>query len=146
MEFALISPVLIFLMFSIIELGFMLYLRSAVETATQIVARRAITGNQAGETPGNRQALFTRMLQDEVGGFLLANTKLDISTQVWSTLGQVGGASRAGAGNIGGANQIVRYRVDCTYTFLTPLLGWLSSATPDKLHIQASAFVKNEAY
>lgn len=145
-EFALIAPVLVFLIFSIIELGFMLYLRSAVETATQIVARRAITGNQTGETPGNRQALFNRMLREEVGGLLLANTSLDVSTQVWTTLTQVGGASRAGAGNIGGANQIVRYRVDCTYTFLTPLLGWLGTATPDKLHIQASAFVKNEAF
>ncbi|HRJ68545.1 MAG TPA: pilus assembly protein [Beijerinckiaceae bacterium] len=142
-EFAFVAPVLIFLMFSIIELGFMLYLRSAVETATQIVARRAITGNFAGEIPANRQQLFNDMLRQEVGQFLLANTTLQVTTTIWSSLSQ---PSRVGGGNIGGANQIVRYQVDCTYKFMTPLIGWLNSGSSDNLHIQATAFVKNEAY
>lgn len=146
LEFAFVAPVLIFLMFSIIELGFMLYLRSAVETATQMVARRAITGNFAGESSGNRQAKFQQMLLDEVGQFLIANTSLRVTTQVWSNLSQVGGGSRAGAGNVGGANQIVRYQVDCNYKFMTPMLNWLGSEATDNLHIQATAFVKNEAY
>jgi Flp pilus assembly protein TadG len=144
-EFALISPVLFLIIFTTIELGYLFYLRSAVEGATQQVARRAITGAQTGETATNRDTFFLQMVRTEIGRFLPPNTTLTVETRVWNTLAQVGGDSQVNnATGVGRAGQILQYRVQCTYKFIVPVVGWLTGSTRTNLGFSATAFVKNE--
>ncbi|MEZ5839537.1 MAG: TadE/TadG family type IV pilus assembly protein [Hyphomicrobiales bacterium] len=103
-EFALVAPVFLFLIFATLEVGFVMYLRSAVEAATQNAARMAITGDTYGNK-GDREALIKQYLENKLSNILFSSTKYTIQTEVYDSIANLGGAglSQAGMSPMAGA-------------------------------------------
>ena len=128
-EFAILFPIFIFLIFSIIEFGFLMFLNSLVNNAVTEAGRLGITGSnyafrqiiEPGKDPLTREEYVEKVLKDKLGTVADYGV-LDIKTQKYSNIGTLslgGGNSTLGFGSSG---EIVVYNITFTADILSPLL------------------------
>ena len=151
-EFAILFPIFIFLIFSIIEFGFLMFLNSVVNNAVTEAGRVGITGSnyafrqvlEPGEDPLSRDQYVEKALKDKMGP-LADYGILDVKTQKYSNLGTLslgGGGSTLGFGSSG---EIVVYNVTFTADILSPLLVPFIG-TNGKYVITAQTVLQNEGF
>ncbi len=169
-EFAFIAPVLMLMMFGIIELSLMMYTQSVMEGATSISSRLGKTGYT--ESGISREQTIRNKLSARATG-LLNVSLFTIQSKSYSQFDTIGEAEpfldangngqhdagenytdvngngvwdedmgRAGYGN---ANDIVVYNVSYPWHVATPLIGRIFGED-GTLVLKASAVVKNEPY
>lgn len=165
-EFALISIVLIALIFGIVELALILLTQNALENAARIASRYGITGQvPAGMT---RDQAILSVAKDQLPGVVDA-TKLALTTLVYGSFDSIGqpepftdtnanGKYDAGepftdvngngkwdqdqgAAGSGAAGQIVLYNLSYDWN---PLYGFAQTFGVNPIHLSARIVVLNE--
>lgn len=142
-EFAMVAPVLLLLIFGIIELGIMFTTQSALEGAASNAAR---TYKAEARSNSNGAAIgLIRNLIVSYGGGLLKPGKMRVVAQ---RLGSWGSSSMPNSannntGNSGRTGQIIQYRVYYNYSISTPILKNVFGSNGN-LSLRASTVVQNE--
>ena len=141
-EFAIVGPVMLLLIMGAIEMGFMMYQRSHIDGVLRAAARMAVTGDT--KTNGEDGALIDAYVKKAVP--LVKGGTVDITKQSYDAFTQVrkpekkytdtsdppycfddvngnqkwdADPSRSG---LGGADDIINYKVTLTYDALFPLV------------------------
>lgn len=169
-EFAVVAPVLLLMLFAIIEFSFIMLVNNMMESATSVTSRLGKTGfNTAGLT---REQTILATVRNRVGSFIDGNN-LILTTRVYDQFDQIGDAepwtdtngnnmadtgeyddingngtydtdmARAGYGN---AEDIVVYTITYPWSIQTPIMRELIGDTNGYFNIKTTAVVKNEPY
>lgn len=125
LEFALVFPILITFIFTTIDIGFMMIVKSCLQTGVTAAARSVSMGG------GNPSSIITQY----AGGFI--NTaQLGISIQSYPSFSSVAGPNPSqqgtinpGASGIGNTGNVVRYEARYTYTPMSPLTAQMFGNT-----------------
>lgn len=170
LEFTLVAPVLLLLMFGTIEFSLIMFVTATIESATSNASRLGKTGYT--EIGISQQDMIFNMIKDRTSA-LINTDNLEITAKSYSAFNEIGesepfndqngngtydtgepfddinhnaqwDADMAQAG-LGGANDIVLYTVHYDWHVITPLIS--SLITDDgTFPITASVVVKNEPY
>jgi hypothetical protein len=165
-EFAILCPVFITFILGLFEVGWALYIQSAIEGALRLGARYGITG-QGGTDTARKAAILARINDYTFGSVTVSEG--DIDEKIYQSFNEVGlpepwtdtnsnGLKDAGEwtdlnGNgqwdedrgvsgVGGTGDIVRYEVRYT---LQPLTGFVQ-AFVSGIPLKATTVVQNEPY
>lgn len=169
-EFAVVAPVLILMMFGIIEFGVIMLVTNMMESATTVTSRMGKTGFvAAGQT---REDTLLAEVRARTGS-MLDPDKLTISSQYYAQFDQIGRAepwndanhngiaepgeytdvngngmydSDMGLAGYGDAEDIVVYTVHYPWPIMTPIMREIIGDAEGNFPISASAVVKNEPY
>ena len=144
-EFALVLPLLLGLVFSIIDFGLYFFIQHTVQFATREGVRLALVGrtlNDAAGDPLSREASIIKKINDEAS-IVISPGALQISIY------PVGAdySDPVGWQNIKDAGQpgaFMRVRTRYDYKFITPLLGVMVRG--GKLPVRAQATYRNELF
>lgn len=116
LEFALVGPVFIALMFFVIEAGWQLTVNLALHIGAAEGSRYAVTG--AGLLDGTRDGAVRTKILAASGGILKAE-HLGLGVQAYSdAAGLVSGSG--GTASAGASGEFVEYRATYTQGFITP--------------------------
>jgi Flp pilus assembly protein TadG len=131
-EAALITPVLAFMTFAIIDFAMLFYAYLALENGVSVATRYAVTGQQvAGQT--REQSIMAAMRN--------ATPTLTIADAAF-TFSHLPAGAAAWVAGAGGPNEIGKVSVDYNWTFLTPLIGPLFPG--GSFNIRVESAMKNE--
>jgi Flp pilus assembly protein TadG len=131
-EAALITPILAFMTFAIVDFAMVFYAYLTLENGVSIATRYAVTGQQiAGQT--RQQSIMTAMRN--------ATPTLTIADAAFTFAHLPSGGTSWVAG-AGGPNDIEKVTVDYNWTLLTPLIGQLFPG--GAFHIRVESAMKNE--
>jgi hypothetical protein len=143
-EFALVLPLFVLLLFGIIDFGRYFFVQHTVQFATREGTRLATVGgaltNPDG-TPMSRIASVVKEIQDSAD---LAVDPSDLSISVFPITGYSDPEGWDGMQNAGNPGDYMRVRTRYTYTFLTPFIGDFFSGGVNV--IQAEATYRNEIF
>lgn len=173
-EYALVFPVFIFLLFSIIELSLIGYADSLMDTLGTQVSRWAKTGYDysggksysfkgganEGFTPGTKGSYYSvdgggNVIMDGREGFLreflrgaagnfLKPEKLVLTTQLYDQIDGASGGSNATPYNVGEGMDAVAYTVSYKWDIYSPLLYVFFGGTSTTL--SSTVIIQNEAF
>jgi Flp pilus assembly protein TadG len=144
-EFALVFPLLLLLMFMTIDFGFYFFVQHTVQYATREGVRLALVGRTINDAQGNalsREASIIQTIRDKAA---VAVRPADLSISIFP-LGS-GYSDPTGwqtTQNAGDPGVYMRVRTRYTYRFLTPLVGPLVAG--GSLPVQAQATYRNELF
>ncbi|HKP79636.1 MAG TPA: TadE/TadG family type IV pilus assembly protein [Phenylobacterium sp.] len=147
-EFAIIAPVLFFTLLSLVELGVLGMMTSALDNAVVEVSRRIRTGGADAATSASS---FEDQICDRMGGAITGcRDRLTISVQKFSAFSSAGAAASAppaGQFDKGGANDIVLVKADYRWPLMTPFVATAYNRDgPLEVTIAARAAFKNEPF
>lgn len=149
-EFALLAPVFLFLLFIIIELGILFWVNLTMQYAVREGARYAITGQSNLDPNAANQQRYLAVIQK------IKDSSMGLYTRVNPTI-VVNAVSQApGSYNnsmFGGSDSIVVLQLDCTWPVATPawrLMSLLSPGNqanpPGQYAFSVAATMRNEAF
>lgn len=169
-EFAVIAPVLLLLMFGILEFALIMLVSNVMESATSITSRLGRTGFvEAGKS---REETILASIERRAGT-MLDSSKVTITAKHYEQFDQIGDAepwtdknsngiaevgeyddingngmydSDMGLAGYGNAEDIVVYTVRYPWPIMTPIMRELIGDTQGNFPITAHAVVKNEPY
>lgn len=169
-EFAFIAPVLLILLFAIIEFSLVMLVSNLMESATNMSSRLGKTGfTQSGQS---REETILQSVRTRVGS-LIDPAHLSVTTKVYSAFDQIGVPepwtdkngngipelgeyddingngtydTDMGSSGYGGAGDIVVYTVTYPWNVQTPLMRELIGDSEGHITLSAKAVVKNEPY
>ncbi|MCH2546672.1 MAG: pilus assembly protein [Alphaproteobacteria bacterium] len=173
-EFAIVAPVFILLLFGIIEFSVIMYAKSTMEGATSITSRLGKTGyTEEGIT---RQEMLTQLLVDRAGG-LMDPEEIEITTLIYENFADIGqpeplsidingnqqyDASDGdayqdingngqwdedmGEAGLGGAGDIVVYKIHYPWQVKTPVMQNILENENGYFPLNTSIVVRNEPY
>ncbi|MGE0408261.1 MAG: TadE/TadG family type IV pilus assembly protein [Amphiplicatus sp.] len=159
-EFAIVAPIFIALVLSILEAGYFFFVSSAVDQAAARAARLIRTGQaQSAATPISRDAFFDRVC-DIVKHFGDCSTKLTVDVSRFSDFAALAAdlsapvcrdadedAVNALPYNVGAERDIIRVRICYLYKPVNPALGLHLAAAPDGTRKMISvAIFRNEPF
>ena len=156
-EFAIVGPVLFFIVFGIIEFSIIMFVSSALETATNISARFGVTGSGYTDFPGDyndddgdglpddatREGFIRSEVEQRTFG-LLDPTQIVIESQAYNTLSEVDRDEEPENLNAGSGGQVVLYKVSYEWPILTPLVNWVFE--DGAMNLSSSVVVVNEGF
>lgn len=174
LEFALILPVFLLLLFGIIEFSVIMFTKSVMEGATNVTSRLGKTGyTQEGMS---RQEMLISILEQRSQG-ILDPELIEITTLVYDSFSDIGKAeplivdvngngiydpadgdiyqdingngqwdADIGAAGLGGAGDIVVYRVHYPWSIKTPVMNTLIGDENGVFPLDVSVVVRNEPY
>lgn len=138
---AIIAPVLLLILLSLIELSLMFFATLTMQYAVREGARYAITG-QSNLDPGTgadqRYAAVIASLRNNSLGFY------DKLAPVISVNGTSYASTAYTSGMFGAAGSIIVLQLDCNWVVATPLLA--SFFTNGKYHFAVAATMRNEFF
>jgi Flp pilus assembly protein TadG len=155
MEFALVAPIMLVLMFGLIEAGAVYIGQAWVSYATNDMARLIRTGQiQAAAID---QTSFRNQVCAKLAGYLQCNTDLQVDVQAYPTFSAANiGSPVDASGNLdstlvrynpGTACEVVLVRVFYKWTVQTPFLTTFLVNLADNKHlISAAAAYRNEPF
>ena len=147
-EFALVSPVLLFMLISIFELGSLSLMSSSVDNAVNAVSRMIRTGRSDGPTSA---ADFENKVCAQMGANIMdCRSRIAISVDKFTRFSDanlVAASPPNGSFNKGGAGDIIVVKVNYQWQMLNPLLlqGYTHSG-PFAITISSRAAFKNEPF
>ncbi len=151
-EFALVAPLFIALLFAVIETALMFFASQVLETVTQESARMIFTG-QAQQ--GNwTQAQFNDYVCKQIPGLFSCNN-ISIDVQRYTSFGAIALGNQISGGtfvppnnfNCGGPGDIVVVRLFYPWQLFVTGLGYnIANLSGDKRLLVATAAFQNEPY
>jgi Flp pilus assembly protein TadG len=146
-EFALVAPLLIFALLSLVEIGMLGMMIMGVDAAVFESARRIRTGRDDAATSAQG---FEDQICGKLGGNL-ATCRERMITSVkkytqFSDANAVAAAAPDGTFNKGEAGDIIIIKVNYTWPLLTPFLAHFEHNGPTSVVIPARAAFKNEPF
>lgn len=169
-EFAIIAPVLMLLMFGIVEFATIMLLANIMENATSISSRLGKTGYAAS---GKSREETIRDSVAERAGNLIDPSKLEITSRYYEQFDQIGDAepwndantngipetgeyndingngqwdSDMGLAGYGDAEDIVVYTIRYPWGVMTPIMREVIADDNGDFQLTAHAVVKNEPF
>lgn len=137
LEFALVLPVLLALVFGLVEFGNIFFISAAMDKAAQVGARKAVTGE--GEDNGARLALVRQAARD-VAEPAAGSNPVTVLVRSWPTTSASGSATENDAGSPCG---VVEVEVRCDYSPITPIVG---DMLPDPFTLMGRGRMVNEPW
>lgn len=126
-EMALITPLVLMLTVTVLELGWQMCVAAALDYGARRAARVGMTGTAVGNGPiatdTVRQSAIRSAILTSTGG-LLVDGRLTVGMASFNSIAAAGAAITGGS-DPGGAGQVVRYSLQYTEPLLT---GSLASA------------------
>lgn len=140
-EMALVAPIVLLLMFAILEFSIIFFTTMSMQYAVREGTRYGITGRtdqDTSSTPARFQAMINVMRNSSAGMYDMVSPVISVN-----------GATYASSANysstmFGGPDDIVVIRLDCTWTLRTPLIG--AFFKNGKLNFAVAATMKNESW
>ena len=129
LEFALILPLFLTLLFGIMEFALIMHVTSLVQNAAYEGARFAITGHnytelQAADENLTQKDFIDRHIKQRVGMWMREDDQLTIETTVLGNITDLGTSASSGThSGYGGGGQAVLYTVRYDWDILTPFLA-----------------------
>ncbi len=169
-EFAMLAPVFLLLLFGIIEFSLIMLVTNIMENATSITSRMGRTGYAAAGT--SREDTIRASIDDRAGVFIDPQ-RLTITSKYYQQFDQINDAepwndanhnnvaetgeytdingngqydSDMGQAGYGNAEDIVVYTVRYPWSIMTPIMREIIGNTQGKFPIVAHAVVRNEPY
>lgn len=174
LEFALLLPIFLLLLFGIIEFSIIMFAKSVMEGATSITSRMGKTGYI--EEGKSREEMLIELLAQKSSG-VLDPERIEIETLVYEGFSDIAqpepltydangngeydpadgdsyqdingnGAwdSDMGTAGLGGAGDIVVYRVHYPWPVLTPVMSNFLADEDGNYPLDVSVVVRNEPY
>jgi Flp pilus assembly protein TadG len=98
-EFALIAPAFLFILFAIVEVGLFFFAQQVMEQATFLASRQILTGQ--AQTAGLTQTQFRNLVCTNAGAFFTcANIVVDVQTYASYSAVNTGRLVNSGTGNV----------------------------------------------
>jgi Flp pilus assembly protein TadG len=120
-EFALIAPLLFFLLFSVIEISLMFWANLTMQYAVREGARYAITGRKDLDPSASDQqryrAIIAQIRNNSMGLYDRLQPAIRVNNSGPYT------APTFNAGMFGGPGDIIVMQIDCAWPVFTPLLA-----------------------
>lgn len=139
-EFALILPVFLLLLFGTIEIAMVMFTLTLAEGGLREAARFGVTGQEVD--PAARQDKILEIIADHTHG-LIDVSDANVSVTVYPDFsGEAGGPGTPGAGD---ANDVVFYRLEYEWQYMTPVFAVFSGSN-GSLPMAATVAVRNEPY
>jgi Flp pilus assembly protein TadG len=147
-EFAILAPILIFVLISIFELGILALMSSALDNAINDVSRLIRTGQSPGPVSA---ASFKDMVCTRMGGNVAdCMGRMKVSVEQFSRFTDANLVATTAPNdtfNKGGANDIIVVKADYTWPLISPMLApSYPSAGPFQVTISSRAAFKNEPF
>ncbi|MBU1001108.1 MAG: pilus assembly protein [Proteobacteria bacterium] len=136
LEFALVLPVLLAMIFGIVELGCIYFANATVTKAAQVAVRYAVTGG--GNEDGTRLTTIIAEAQ-RVADVLPGSVTVKVSS--WETYTAASGSGSEG--DAGAPCELVEVEVRYHYDALTPIVGKL---IPDDMVLTGRERMINEPW
>ncbi|MGF6765600.1 Flp pilus assembly protein TadG [Paraburkholderia sp. GAS33] len=118
-EFAIIAPLLLFVLCMIIDLGLMFWVNLTMQYAVHEGARYAVTGQDNLDPDSTNQQRYLAVIQDiedsSMGLYTLVNPVISVTVN--------GTPVAYGANMFGGPGDLVVLQLNCTWSLLTPLIA-----------------------
>lgn len=114
LEFAFVLPVVLMLIFAVVDFGHLFYLQMMLQNAVQQAGRYAVTGNHAPDpnNPGQNLSRVASIIQAAEQAAPGVNfSGISISSQ------------HGGSGNAGGPGDIVTVSLSTSMQLITPIIG-----------------------
>ncbi len=151
LEFALVVPAFLYLLFGILEFGLVMHVSSLVENAVHEGARYGVTGSTYEDinTDGlSREQFLEQYIIKRVGRWIYDPADLIITTNVVGNIVDLGtgGAQPDENNGYGGGGQAVTYKVLYKWHILTPLVGPIIGDEEGVFPIRSTVTVKNEDF
>ena len=143
-EFALVLPLFLLLLFGIIDFGRYFFVQHTLQFATREGTRLATVGGTLTDDDGNpldRIGSIIKEIKDNAG--LVINSS-DLLVSVFPITGHSDPTGWENTLNAGNPGDYMRVRTRYTYTFLTPFIGDFFSDGTNV--IQAEATYRNEIF
>jgi Flp pilus assembly protein TadG len=138
-EFALVFPLLVFLIFAIIDFSILFYVYQSLENGISLACRYGITGLQQ-EDPNNSGTKLSR--EDSIKLVMRQNSPfVTLADQAFAFEHLSGTTWVAG---VGGTGEISRVTVSCIWEPICPLIAAILTNNP--VNLRVSGTMKNEAY
>lgn len=143
-EFAMVAPVLIWLIFGVIEFGILMATQSALEGGASKAARVYKAQARSNNNGANANAIRSRIARYTQG--LVAPGRLRVTANVvtWGSASGLGATPGSSSGRSGGTGDVVQYRVYYNYRVHTPFLSRLIGGNNGVMRLVASSIVQNE--
>jgi Flp pilus assembly protein TadG len=147
-EFALIAPVLILVLFSILEVGILGFVSNNLDDAVNAAARTIRTGEADGPADASafEDLICTRMVDPAAD----CRDKLTVSVATYASFAAMAAAADTppdGAFDKGGAGDIVLVKANYRWPLVTPFVGQVFHHTgPTEVALDARSAFKNEPY
>lgn len=141
LEFALVLPVLLWLLFGIIEFSLMMFVSSVIEGATVTIARQSKTGadRSMAANPQDRAAEDMARLREMVlerGRGIIRGDNLDVLPH----------PNTSPSGTVGQAGEMVIYSVSYEWRIITPFMGMIMGDENGVFNISSITAVVNEPF
>lgn len=140
-EMALVAPVIMLMMFAILEFSILFFTTLTMQYAVREGARYGVTGRSDKDpTAGNQRylAVVQTIKDNSVGMYSSVSPVITVNGITY--------ADSAGysSGMFGGPGEIVVIRLDCSWKLSTPLIGVFFK--DGKFNFSVAATMKNESY
>lgn len=172
LEFAIVVPVFLLLLFGIIEFSLIMFTKSVMEGATSVTSRLGKTGyTQEGQT---RAEMLAELLKEKTNG-ILDPDKIEIETLVYESFSDISKAEPLifdangnglydagdtyqdingngawdkdlGQAGLGQAGDIVVYKVHYPWSVKTPVMRQILGDEEGIFPLDVSVVVRNEPY
>ncbi len=147
-EFALVAPVLVFLLCATLEVAVIGMVSAGLDNAVARAGRMIRTGQSDG--PGDAAAFKTLLCQGLGENDARCRERLRVSVQRYASFAQASASAESlpdGAFNKGEAGDIIMVRASYRYPLMTPQLGFFGTpAGPGEVLLDARTAFKNEPY
>jgi Flp pilus assembly protein TadG len=144
-EFALIFPLLLLLMFGVMDFGFYFFVQHSLQFATREGVRLALVGRTINDNAGNPMSRVASIVQTIKTKAAVAVRPADVSVSVFpvdATFADPSGWQTTQDAGLPGSYMRVRSRY--TYRFITPLIGALVPGSSRVIEVQAT--YRNELF
>ncbi|MCR5875707.1 pilus assembly protein [Phenylobacterium sp. J426] len=147
-EFAIVAPILIFLLFATLEVAVVGMMSAGLDNAIARTGRMIRTGQSDGPNDAPQFEAFVCQALGEDNDECRA--RLQVSVQRYANFGQAAAAASGlpdGTFNKGSAGDIIMVRASYRYPLLTPQLGFYGTpSAAGEVLLDARTAFKNEPY
>ncbi len=144
-EFALVFPLLLLLMFGVMDFGFYFFVQHSLQFATREGVRLALVGRTINDSSGNPMSRVASIIQTIQSKASVAVKPADVSVSVFpvdATFADPSGWQTIQDAGLPGSYMRVRARY--TYRFITPLIGAFVPGRSKVIEVQAT--YRNELF
>ena len=161
-EFAIVAPLFLGIMFSMFEIGWYFYTNSVIDAALDRAGRLLRTGQvqQSIATPADQFTFLYDEICDVVDSFGTCSTRLTLEVQTFNTFADLAAANdpmvcadsppdevAAIPFDAGSELQIVRARMCLIYNTINPMIGVnLAEGDQGQRHLVSTVIFQNEPY
>jgi Flp pilus assembly protein TadG len=146
-EFALVAPLLIFALLSLVEMGMLGMMMMGVDAAVFDASRRIRTGRD--DAAASAQGFEDQVCGKLGGNLSTCRARMVVSVKKYTQFASANAAAAAapdGTFDKGDAGDIIIVKVNYTWPLLTPFLAKFEHDGPTSVVIPARAAFKNEPF